>query len=163
MSPSPVSVTWVWNGTTRWSCLLGSCFLLRSYWLVSCSCITSTQISWLSVTSTTYLSGRCQGETARMLWFLIQLHMNRPSLPVCWYPLNKKYRILLWWRIWVTDTNCGYCLYLFSSGCLIILLYLCLSHLSVHPRLHSERKSSEAQSVWYLRCKSSVYPSLNVL
>lgn len=55
-------VTWVWNGMTQWSCLHVSCFLLRSYWLASSSCTTSTQTSWLSLTSTTYPSDRLPGE-----------------------------------------------------------------------------------------------------
>lgn len=65
--------TWVWNGTTRWSCLHGFCFLLPSCWPVSSSCTTSTQISCPSLTLTMYLWDRLQGETAQtwsLLWSL---------------------------------------------------------------------------------------------
>lgn len=61
----PVLETWAWNGTTRWSCLHGFCFLLPSCWPASSSCTTSTQISWLSLTLTAYLWDRLRGETAQ--------------------------------------------------------------------------------------------------
>lgn len=61
-----VYVIWVWNGTTQWSCSPVSCFQLHSYWLVSFSCTTSTQTSWLSLTSTMFLSDKLPGEMARI-------------------------------------------------------------------------------------------------
>lgn len=62
LSKFSVFVTWVWNGTTQWSCLHVSSFLLPSYWLVSSSCTISTQTSLYSLTSKTYLSDRCPGD-----------------------------------------------------------------------------------------------------
>lgn len=60
-SERPASVTWVWSGTTRWSCLRASYFRPRSSWLAFSSCTTLTRISCLQLTWTMYLSGRCPG------------------------------------------------------------------------------------------------------
>lgn len=65
LSDLSVFVIWVWNGTTQWSCLPGSCSPLCFCWLVSSSCTTSTLTFSRSRTSTTYLFDRLPGEMAR--------------------------------------------------------------------------------------------------
>lgn len=62
--------TWVWNGTTRWSCLHASYFLPRSSWLAFSSCTTLTRTSWLSLTWIMYLSGRLPGRMVGKVWRL---------------------------------------------------------------------------------------------
>lgn len=66
-SERSVSATWVWSGTTRWSCLHASYFLPPFCWLAFSSCTTLTQTSCLPLTWTMYLSGRHPG---RKIWRL---------------------------------------------------------------------------------------------
>lgn len=73
--------TWVWNGTTRWSCLHVFCFLLPSYWPVSSSCTTSTQTSWLSLTLTACLWDRPPGEAAHVFGPLSSGRVSLSILP----------------------------------------------------------------------------------